>query len=130
MKHHLLHRCIPQGDVWRCGVAWRGTADRLGVVRCAEDFVGSARQAFDSASAFNQNIGSWNTAAVKDMAGVLAVLPSPACGAQPTSLLAEVVPAACEPGADAGVAYLGCGASRGADVGVSRCRCGSGLAQL
>ena len=130
MKHHLLHRCIPQGDVWRCGVAWRGTAGGLGVVRCAEDFVGSARQAFDSASAFNQNIGSWNTAAVKDMAGVLAVLPSPACGAQPTSLLAEVVPAACEPGADAGVAYLGCGASRGADVGVSRCRCGSGLAQL
>jgi hypothetical protein len=41
--------------------AWRGTAGALGSVRCGVDGVGSARQAFGSASAFNQNIGSWNT---------------------------------------------------------------------
>jgi surface protein len=85
MKHHLLHRCIPQGDVWRCGVAWRGTAGGLGIVRCAEDFVGSARQAFQSASAFNQNIGSWNTARVTIMSLVCALAPSQhaACNRSP-----------------------------------------------
>jgi surface protein len=84
--------------------AWRGTASELGAVRCAMDGVGSARQAFWSASAFNQNIGSWNTAAVTTMSNVRALALSHACGAQPTSLLAAVVP-----GADVGMAHLGCG---------------------
>ncbi len=48
----------------RRGVAWRGTAGPLGCGCCGVDGVGSARQAFLGASAFNQNIGSWNTASV------------------------------------------------------------------
>ena len=117
MKHHLLHRCIPQGDVRRCGVAWRGTAGGLGVVRCAEDFVGSARQAFRSASAFNQNIGSWNTASVSDMYLVCALVPSHACGAPSKSSLAAVVPAASGPRRRCGDGPPRMWASRGADVG-------------
>ncbi len=68
-------------DVWRCGVAWRGTAGGLGVVRFAVDGVGSALQAFYSASAFNQNIGSWNTASITTMSSVRALVPSHACHA-------------------------------------------------
>jgi surface protein len=66
--------------------AWRGTAGALGSVRCGVDGVGSARQAFGSASAFNQNIGSWNTASVTTMEGVRALVPSHTCSAQPKSL--------------------------------------------
>jgi hypothetical protein len=127
-----------RGVAWR-GVAWRGTAGPLGCVCCGVDGVGSARQAFLGASAFNQNIGSWNTASVSIMeqclAFVRALVPSHACGAQPTSLSqqwsrvqvvpgAVVVPAqmwgwptsdvgesrfvwAC-PGADVGEAWLNC----------------------
>jgi hypothetical protein len=87
-------------------VAWHGTAGGLGVVRCAVDGAGWARQAFMSASGFNQNIGSWNTASVSIMAGVRALVPSPACGAQPTSLIAVAVPAASEPGAVVGKVWF------------------------
>ncbi len=86
--------------------AWHGTAGGLGVVRCAVDGAGWARQAFDGASGFNQNIGSWNTASVSNMASVRALVPSPACGAQPTSLLAVAVPAASEPGAVVGKVWF------------------------
>jgi hypothetical protein len=66
--------------------AWRGTAGALGSVRCGVDGVGSARQAFYSASAFNQNIGSWNTARVDSMISVCALVLSHACGARPKFL--------------------------------------------
>ena len=49
--------------------AWRGTAGALGSVRCGVDGVGSARQAFYKASAFNQNIGSWNTFSLQTLGG-------------------------------------------------------------
>jgi surface protein len=51
------------------GAAWRGAAGALGCVRCGVDCVGSARQAFIGASAFNQNISSWNTASVTTFGG-------------------------------------------------------------
>ncbi len=101
------------------GAAWRGAAGGLGVVRCGVDCVGSARQAFLSASAFNQNIGSWNTAAVTTMSTVRALVSSPACGAQPTSLLAEVVPAASGPRRGCRDGPPRMWASPGADVGMS-----------
>ena len=109
--------------------AWRGTAGALGCVRCAVDGVVSARQAFNQAIAFNQNIGSWNTAAVTTMARVRALVPSHACGARPKSLLEGVSRAQAVPGANVGMAHLGCGrvavqmwASPGAGSGP---RCGS-----
>jgi hypothetical protein len=105
---------------WR-GVAWRGTVGPLGCGCCGVDFVGSARQAFAEAWAFNQNIGSWNTAAMVDISVVRAIAPSHACSAQPTSLLAVVVPAASGPGADVGMAHLGC-----ARVAVHMWTCPSG----
>jgi surface protein len=51
---------------WRYGVAWRGVARPAGSALCAALWTawGRARQAFAGASAFNQNIGSWNTASV------------------------------------------------------------------
>jgi surface protein len=101
--------------------AWRGTAGALGCGCCGVDFVGSARQAFAGASAFNQNIGSWNTASMTTMSTVRALVSSPECGAQPTSLLAAVVPAASGPGADVGMAHLGC-----ARVAVHMWTCSSG----
>ena len=111
-----------------CGVAWHGRRNRLCALCCGRRGAGS--QAFDMASAFNQDIGSWNTAAVKDMSYVGALVPSHACGARPTSLLASVVPAASGPGADVGVAHLGCGrlpaqmwACPGADVGEAWLKC-------
>ena len=109
MRHHLLHRCILQRDVWRCGVAWRGAAGALGCVRCGVDGVGSALQALYATSAFNQNIGSWNTAAVTDMSNVGALVPSPACGAQPKSLSQQWSRQPVVPGADVAMARLGCG---------------------
>jgi hypothetical protein len=87
--------------------AWRGAAGALGFVRCALDYVGSARQAFNQALAFNQNIGSWNTAAVKDMSFVRALVPLHACGAPPTSFAQQQSRPQVVPGAD--VAHLGCG---------------------
>ena len=84
---------------------------RWAFVRCGVDGVGSARQAFESASAFNQNIGSWNTAAVTTMAGVRALVPSRACGAQPMSFSQQRSPAQ----------MWGWPTS---DVGKSRRRCG------
>jgi len=66
--------------------AWRGTAGALGSVRCGVDGVGSARQAFSYASAFNQNIGSWNTARVDSMSSVRALVLLHACGARPKFL--------------------------------------------
>ena len=67
MKHHVLHRCILQT---RC-MALRHCAERpaRGFVRCGVDCVGSARQAFYSASAFSQNIGNWNTVSVTTLGG-------------------------------------------------------------
>ncbi len=88
MQHRLLHRCILQRDVWRCGVEWSGVARLVGSALCAAlwgDGVGSALQVFHSASAFNQNIGSWSTARVTTMATVSAFVLSHACGAQPKS---------------------------------------------
>jgi len=64
------------------GAARCGVAGGLGFVRCGVDGVGSARQAFMSAYAFNQNIGSWNTAAVTDMSNVGALVPWHACAAR------------------------------------------------
>jgi hypothetical protein len=124
------------------GAAWRGAAGGLGVVRCGVDCVVSARQAFLSASAFNQNIGGWTTAAVTTMSQACALVPSPACGAQPKSLLAAVVPAASGPWqmwewptSDVGESRRRCGRvpaqmweCRGRVV--SRRRCGTGSAQL
>ena len=91
------------------GAAWRGTAGGPGVVRCGVDCEGLARQAFYEASAFNQNIGSWNTASVTDMSNVGALVPSPACGAQPKSLSQQWSRPQVVPGADVGMAHLGCG---------------------
>jgi hypothetical protein len=84
--------------------------------RCAVDCVGSARQAFEKASAFNQNIGGWSTAAVTEMSLACALPPSHACGAQPTSLLAVVVPAQAVPAQMWGWPT--------SDVRESQCRCG------
>ena len=111
MSHHVLYRGILQRDAWRCGVAWRGRRARRCALRCGLRGVGSAlsRQVFRSASAFNQNIGSWNTAAVTDMSTVRALVPSPACGAQPKSLSQKWSQPQVVPGADVGMAHLGCG---------------------
>jgi surface protein len=107
-------------------MAWHGRraglSGELGFARCGVDGVGSARQAFIGASAFNQNIGSWNTARVTTMDSVGALPPSHACGVQPTSLLASVVPAASGPGTDVGWPT--------SDVGDSRRRCGCVQAQM
>jgi surface protein len=111
------------------GVAWHGRWARRCALLCG-DGVGSARQAFLGASAFNQNIGSWNTAAVTTMAIVSALVLSHACGAQPTSLLAASVPAASSPQRSRGDGPLRMWASPCADVGESWNRCGRGLAQL
>jgi surface protein len=110
--------------------ALRGADGALGFVRCAVDFVGSARQAFAGASAFNQNIGGWNTASVTTMALACALPPSHACGVQPTSLLAAVVSAASGPRHRCEVAHLGCGRVPTQMLATSSRRCGSGLAQL
>jgi surface protein len=96
---------------------WRGTAGALGFVRCGVDGVGSARQTFYNAPAFNQNIGSWNTASVTTMQSVRALVPSHACGAQPKSLSQQWSGRRCgrvpaqmlaSPGADVGQAWLNC----------------------
>jgi surface protein len=96
---------------------WRGTAGALGFVRCGVDGVGSARQTFYNAPAFNQNIGSWNTASVTTMQGVRALVPSHACGARPKSLSQQWSRRRCgrvpaqmwaSPGADVGEAWLNC----------------------
>jgi len=42
MKHHSLHRCMLQCDVWRCGVARHGRRARLCALRCGRRGVGSA----------------------------------------------------------------------------------------
>jgi hypothetical protein len=104
--------------------AWRGVARPAGsaFVRYGFDGVGSARQAFQQASAFNQNIGSWNIASVTTMFFVRALVPWHACGAQPTSLLAKVVPAQLVP-----AQMLRWPSS---DVGESRRRCGLVQAQM
>jgi hypothetical protein len=107
--------------LWR-GVAWRGTAGPLGCVCCGVDGVGSARQAFIGASAFNQDIGSWITASVSNMYKVCALVPSHACGAQPTSLSQQWSRAQVVPGADVVPAQMW--GRPTSDVGESRCRCG------
>ena len=116
-KHHPLHRCILQDDVGASGMA-----GALGFVHCAVDGCGVGSQAFYGASAFNQNIGSWNTAAVSNMAEACALLPSHACGAQPTSFSKQWSRPQVVPGADVGMGPPRMWASPGADVGVFRCR--------
>jgi surface protein len=71
-----LRRCVAW---WARPARWAACAALWG------DGVGSARQAFYEASAFNQNIGSWNTASMTTMTNVRALVPSHACGAQPKS---------------------------------------------
>ncbi len=85
--------------------AWHCTAGALGFVRFAVDGCGVGSQVFYSAKAFNENIGSWNTASVSNMGRACALLPSRATEV----LFAAVVPAASGPGADVGMARLGCG---------------------
>ena len=104
MKHHVVHRCILQT---RC-MALRHCAERpaRGFVRCVMDCVGSARQAFDAASVFNQNIGSWNTAAVTAMSGVRILVPSHACGVPWTSFSQHRSRQQVVPSADVGMAHF------------------------
>jgi len=116
MEHHSLHRCMLQCDVWRCVVAWRGMAGALGSVRCGVDGVGSARQMFTSASRFNQNIGSWNTARVMYITQACDLVLLHACGARSKFLSAAVVPAQVVPAQMWGWPT--------SDVGKSRRRCG------
>ena len=103
----------------RCAAVWRGTASALGSVRCGVDGVGSARQAFYSASAFNQNIGSWNTARVDSMISVCALVLSHACGARPKSLSQQWSRAQMWgwPTSDVGESRRLCGRRPVADVG-------------
>jgi surface protein len=89
-------------------VAWRGTAGALGFVRCSVDGVGSARQAFYEASAFNQNIGSWNTASMTTMATVSALLQLHASGRQPKTFPQQWSRPQVVSGAAVGMAHLGC----------------------
>ncbi len=114
-KLYTATRCM----ALRRGEAWRGVARPAGWAACAAlwgDGVGSARQAFFSAYAFNQNIGSWNTASVTTMAQACALVPSHTCGAHPKIFVQQwsrprVVPAQ----------MWGWPTS---DVGESRRRCG------
>ena len=118
--------CILVSCSAMCGaVAWRGTAGALSSVRCGVDGVGSARQAFGSASAFDQNIGSWNTASVTTISDVRALVPSHACGARPKSLSQQWSRAQMWgwPTSDVGESRRLCGRRPVADVG-------PGLAQL
>ncbi len=95
-------------------MAWHGWCGRL-FVRCGVDrlvvgrVVGS--QAFYYASAFNANIGSWNTASMKDMSSVCApsAVAQPKCGGG--SGLAQAVAAQmwAESLADVGLARGTCG---------------------
>jgi hypothetical protein len=59
-------------------------------------------------SAFNQNIGSWNTASMTTMASVRALLPSHASGRQPKTVSQQWSQWQVVPGADVGMAHLGC----------------------
>jgi hypothetical protein len=109
-NHELLQSCILQRDVWRCGVAWRGTAGALGCVRCA---VGG-RRGVGSAGVFlsvcvqpehrqlEHRFRDDHGPGIRPCA--LAHMRS-----APENLRAAVVPAASGPGADVGMAHLGCG---------------------
>ena len=72
-KHILLHDYMQQSaaSLLRClrgVIVARPARSAVGVVRCGPRVVGS--QAFSSTTAFNANIGSWNTASVSNMKGV------------------------------------------------------------
>jgi surface protein len=87
---------------------------RLGCGRVPVQVWASTAQAFYE-SAFNQNIGSWNTAAVTTMFQACALLPSRATDV----LFAAVVPAASGPRRRCGDGPPWMRASPGAGVGVS-----------
>ena len=90
-------------------MAWHGWCGRL-FVRCGVDRLVVGSQAFYYASAFNANIGSWNTASMKDMSSVCApsVVAQPKCGGG--SGLAQAVAAQmwAESQADVGLARGTC----------------------
>ena len=56
-------------------MAWHGWCGRL-FVRCGVDRLVVGSQAFYYASAFNANIGGWNTASVSNMNAVCTLPPS------------------------------------------------------
>jgi surface protein len=91
-------------------------------VRCSLDGTGSARQAIYYAEAFNQNIGSWNTASVSNMYQVCALVPSHACGVRPKSFRSS------GPGRKRSPAQMW--GRPTSDVGESRRRCGRVQARM
>ena len=69
-------------------MAWHGWCGRL-FVRCGVDRLVVGSQAFYYASAFNANIGGWNTASVTALSSVLAPL-RPSRTSQPRNRSADV----------------------------------------
>ncbi len=69
--HHIRATCA---SISACSGALASAPNRASTLRRRWTACGSVSQAFSGTSAFNANIGAWNTASVSNMAYVCATL--------------------------------------------------------